>query len=417
MQAGALHPLALRHNIGVESMTWRRLAVFRVTVVFVSFVFASISATACAYAQLIETKAARIHIVDAHSGDVLLSRNADTPFPPGSLAKLMTAEVVFDALDTSRLTPETLYPISEHAWRTGGAPSRTTTMFAKLKSSVSVADLLQGLTIQMANDAAIALAEGLSGSETSFAQLMNDRAKTIGIERSSFINPTGFPGDGQQVTARELSTLADHLWRKHSDQYALFSQAAFEWNKIFQRNKNPLLALDINADGLITGFAEGHGYSIVASASDGNRRVFATLGGFETEAERLSETAKLLRWGLDTFHERNLLAVNEVVGEASVYGGEKPTVTLRVEETVSVTAPISHPEAVKMRMVYDRPLPAPIKQGDKVGELQIWVGDTLSKKVALRAAEPNMSGTLSQRALGAVAELLVGWLRQFSWTG
>src|SRR5690606_11225874 len=208
-----------------------------------------------------------------------------------------------------------------------------------------------------------------------------------------------------------------HLWREYPQLYTLFSQPAFEWNKIFQRNKNPLLALNIGADGLMTGFAEGHGYSVVASASNGSRRIFATFGGFESETERLEETRKLLQWGLDGFSTRELLAAKTVVGEASVYGGEKAALALRVEEQVNVLAPVGHPELVHARIVYERPLPAPIREGDQVGELQIWVGDTLSKQVKLHAAETIGSGTLRQRAFGAVAELLVGWLRQFSWAG
>lgn len=391
---------------------------FRVTTAITALVVVLIGTATVVHAQLIETKARRIHLVDAGSGAVLLSRDADAAFPPGSLAKLMTAEVVFHALEEGALSPETTFPVTEHAWRTGGAPSRTTTMFAAVKSSVPVADLIQGLTVQMANDAAIIMAEGMKGSEADFAQAMNERARQIGLKSARFINPTGFPGDGQpQVTAQEMTTLAMHLWREYPQLYTLFSQPAFEWNRIFQRNKNPLLALDIGADGLMTGFAEGYGYSIVASATKGNRRIFAALGGFENETERLEETRRLLQWGLDGFSTRELFAAKTIVGKASVYGGEKSDLALRVEDGVSVLAPVSHPEAIHARIVYERPLPAPVREGDQVGELQIWIGDTLSKQVKLYAVETIESGTLRQRAFGAVTELLVGWLRQFSWAG
>lgn len=391
---------------------------YRIGAIVTAFFIASFGVTsAVSAADLIETKARRIHLVDADTGFVLLSREADAPFPPGSLAKLMTAEVVFHSLQEGQVTPETEYFVSEHAWRTGGAPSRAATMFAKVKSTVPLADLLQGLTVQMANDAAIVMAEGMRGSEASFAQLMNERAKQIGLKDSHFANPTGLGEGQQQVTARDMVTLANHLWRSYPEQYALFSQPAFEWNRIFQRNKNPLLNLNIGADGLMTGLAEGHGYSIVASASNGSRRVFAALGGFETEQERVEETRKLLQWGLDGFAMKDLFAAREVVGEASVYGGKQSVLKLRVEDKVRVLAPVANPEALHARIVYERPLPAPIMEGDKVGELQIWVNDTMSQKVDLHAAETVESGTLRQRALGAVAELLVGWLRQFSWAG
>jgi len=393
------------------------MQLYRIGAVVTAFSIATFGVSSAGSADLIETKAKRIHLVDADTGFVLLSREADTLFPPGSLAKLMTAEVMFHALEEGQVTPETAYFVSEHAWRTGGAPSRAATMFAKVKSTVAVADLLQGLSVQMANDAAIVMAEGLRGSEAGFAQLMNERAKEIGLKDSHFANPTGLGNDTQKVTAREMTSLAIHLWRSYPEQYALFSQPAFEWNKIFQRNKNPLLNLNFGADGLMTGLAEGHGYSIVASASNGGRRVFATLGGFETEQERVEETRKLLQWGLDGFAMKDLFAARDVVGEATVYGGIASILPLRVEEKVSVLAPVAEPEALHARIVYERPLPAPIREGDKVGELQIWVNDTLSQKVELHAAETVESGTLRQRALGAVAELLVGWLRQFSWAG
>jgi len=385
---------------------------FRITAIAALLVVATGS---IAQADLVETTAKRVHIVDADSGLVLLSRGADEPFPPGSFAKLMTAEIVFHALEEGRLSPDTEFQVSEHAWRMGGAPSRTATMFAKLKSSVPVADLLQGLTVQMANDAAIVLAEGMKGSEEAFAQAMNERAKELGLKNTHFVNPTGLPAQGHHVTARDMTALAMHLWRAYPERYALFSQPAFEWNRIFQRNKNPLINLNIGADGLMTGFAEGYGFSVVASASNGERRVFATIAGLETEAERVEEARKLLQWALDGFTKRQMFAAHQKVGEADVYGGEKKTVGLRVGDAVSVLAPVDNPSALHVRIVYQRPLPAPIREGDVVGELQVWVGDTLSSRADLYAAETVEYGTLSQRAFGAVAELLVGWLRQLSW--
>jgi len=183
-------------------------------------------------AEPIETTAAQAILIDAHSGAVLFEKNADEVFPPASLALLMTAETVFQAIADGRVTEEQEFKVSEHAWRTGGAPARRTTMFAKLNSMVPVIDLLRGVIIQIANDGAIALAEGLSGSEQAFAREMTLRALEVGMTKSRFANPTGYDDPDNQTTARDLAILARHIIAKRPNYYALFSQPDFTWNNM-----------------------------------------------------------------------------------------------------------------------------------------------------------------------------------------
>ncbi|WP_309084450.1 D-alanyl-D-alanine carboxypeptidase family protein [Chelativorans sp.] len=363
-------------------------------------------------APLFETKAAQAFLVDGGTGAVLYQKDPDTPFPPASLAKLMTVEVVFHALKNGRLSMHDQFVVSEHAWRKGGAPSGTATMFAAVKSSVPVAALIQGIIVQQANDACIILAEAMAGSEENFAKLMNERARAIGLKTSTFVNPTGLPAEGHQVTAREMVLLAQHLQREYPQYYRYFSQPEFEWNRILQRNRNPLLRLDIGVDGLGSGFTEGIGYSIAASQKRGDRRVFAALAAIPSEEERVEETRKMLEWAMSAFQQRQLFAAGEIVGEASVYGGEEGSVPLRPQGPLVALVPAAgHEQPVSARIAYQGPLPAPVEEGTQVAKLQVWLGDTLSQETPLYAAESVAAGTLRQRAFGAVQELLVGWMR------
>lgn len=270
------------------------------------------TAAAKAQASLV-TKAPQALLIDDRSGTVLLSKSASDPIQPASLAKLMTAEVVFEALGKGRTTLETAYPVSEYAWRTGGAPSGTSTMFARIKSTPTVADLLQGMIVQSANDGAIILAEGLAGSEQAFAQEMNQRAKELGLEGSHFVNSTGLPAEGQRVTLQDLIRLARHIHGAHPEFYKYYAQPAFTWNNITQRNRNPLLRLDVGADGMGTGYTEASGFALVGSAEQNGRRLFLALSGLASVKDREEEAKKLIQWGMSAFDTVHLYAANETV--------------------------------------------------------------------------------------------------------
>jgi D-alanyl-D-alanine carboxypeptidase (penicillin-binding protein 5/6) len=240
---------------------------------------------------------------------------------------------------------------------------------------------------------------------------MNERAAELGLKRSVFRNSTGLPAEGQAVTARELVALAAHLWREYPEFYRYYSQADFTWNKIFQRNRNPLLALNVGADGLATGYTEASGYAIAGSAERNGRRVFVAMSGMDSDRQRAEEARRLIEWGMRAFDRMEIFAAGEVVGEAKTYGGQKSGVALRAAGPVAIFVPVANRDRLVARIVYQGPLVAPVEEGTPVGALKVWIGDTMSQETPLYAAESVGQGPLHRRALDAVEELLIGWLR------
>ncbi|MBO1039285.1 D-alanyl-D-alanine carboxypeptidase [Brucella pituitosa] len=377
----------------------------------------ALSMTAPGYAETVQaafaTKAPQVLLLDDKSGTILLSKNPGMKVPPASLAKLMTAEVVFEALEKGQTTLETSYPVSEYAWRTGGAPSGTSTMFARIKSTPTVADLLQGMIVQAANDGAIILAEGLSGSEAAFAQKMNERAKELGLTGSNFVNSTGLPAAGQTVTLSDLIKLARHLHSAHPEHYTYYAQPAFTWNNIMQRNRNPLLRLDIGADGLGTGYTEASGYALVGSAEQNGRRLFLAMSGLTSIREREEEAKNLIQWGMTSFDTVSIYAANEKVSTAQVFGGSASSVPLKVKDGVELLLPKEGRDKLKARVSYQGPLNAPIEADTQVGILQFELNGNVVQQMPLYTAQAVPVGTLSERAMGAVLELSTGWLRKY----
>ncbi len=357
-----------------------------------------------------DTKAKQILLVDAETGTVLFSRAENDPVPPASLAKLMTMEVVAEAIAKGEISAETVYDVSEHAWRTGGAPSGTSTMFAALKSRIRVADLLQGMAVQLANDACIILGEGMTGSEAAFAYKMTARARELGMPLATFRNATGLPDPQNQITMSELVTLTRHLHEAHPDLYRLYAQPEFEWNKILQRNKNPLIAANVGVDGLATGFAEGYGFSLAASMQRGDRRVYLAMGGLATDKDRTEESRKVLDWAMTAFEKRRIFTDGEAIGEASIYGGAASHVALVAGGPVDVLLPVDNPERLTARVVYKWPLRAPVEAGAEVGVVRLWNGEKLLREVPVKTASAVDKGTLASRALDALQELLFFWL-------
>lgn len=374
-------------------------------------IFMLLAMSGAVRAQLFETSAGQAFMIDAETGSILFSKDPDKLIPPASLAKLMTMEVVFNAINSGRLSLDDTFYVSENAWRTGGASSGGSTMFAELKSEIRLEDLIKGVIIQSANDGCIIIAEGMAGSEENFARLMTERARALGLERSVFKNSTGLPAEGQYVTVRELAKLALHIWRTYPEFYKFYSHTDFTWNKIFQRNRNPLLRMDIGADGLKTGFTEESGYAIVGSVNRDGKRLFVAMSGLASERVRAEEARKILDWGIRAFEKVELYADGEVVGEAATYGGEKSGVAVAAKGPVSILVPITNRDRLIARIVYDGPVEAPVETGTQIGTLKVWIGDTLSQETPLYAAEDVGKGTLTQRALDAVEELMIGWLR------
>ena len=360
--------------------------------------------------QLFYTRAKQAIMIEAETGTILYSKDADKLIPPASLAKLMTMEVVFHALKSGRYTMEDTFAVSENAWTKGGAKSGGSTMFAKVNSIIRLEDLIQGVIVQSANDACIVIAEGLAGSEENFAAQMTERAREIGLTKSVFKNSNGLPAEGQVVTMREVAFLGRHIWKEYPEYYKYYGQREFTWNKIKQQSRNPLLEMEIGADGMKTGFTEESGYAIVGSVNRDGHRVFVAMSGMTGNKERAEEARKLIEWGL-AFERTELFAGDEIVGEAQVFGGAKSGVALKAKGPIRIFLPLTNTERLVARIVYIGPLVAPVAEGTPVGMLRIWIGDEMSQETPLYAAETVELGTLPQRAFGAVGELLVGWLR------
>ncbi|WP_246663890.1 D-alanyl-D-alanine carboxypeptidase family protein [Phyllobacterium sp. SYP-B3895] len=362
--------------------------------------------------QLFDTKAKQALMVEDQTGTVLYSKMPETLIEPAALVKLMTMEVVFHELQAGRINLSTQYTVSEHAWRTGGAPSGGSTMFAKLKSAVSVGDLIQGVIVQSANDGCIILAEGIAGSEEKFADMMNARAKELGLNSSTFVNSTGLPDPKQRVSLTDLVALARHIKRSYPEFYHTYAQDNFTWNNIFQRNRNPLLRLDIGADGMGTGYTEQSGYGIVGATEHGDRRYVVALSGLASDKERAEEAKRIFEWAYQAFEEIDIFAAGETIGEASVFGGTKSSVALKATEKISLLVPVANRDRLKAHVVYKGPLVAPIKTGEEAGVLRIWIGDELVQETPVFTAEAVETGDLKKRSIDAMLELTTGWTRQ-----
>ena len=350
-------------------------------------------------------------LVDAANGGVLYERDPDKLIFPASLAKLMTAEYVFHELKEGRIQLTDEFPVSENAWRKGGAPSHSSTMFAALHSKIAVDDLLHGMIIQSANDACIVLAEGLAGTENEFAEKLTQRAREIGLAKSVFTNSNGLPDPNEFVTTRELAILARHIIIDYPEFYKIFGQPDFTWNKIHQQNRNPLLGLIEGADGLKTGFTKEAGYGLVGSAVQGGVRLIVVINGEKSAKERADEGKKLLEWGFRNFEDRKLFAAGQTVGYAKIYGGASGSVPLQVPDLVKLMVPKAGGEKLVARIAYQGPVPAPVTQGQTIGLLKVWRDDKLVLQVPLKAAESVAKGNMSQRAMDAVSEMVIALFR------
>ena len=360
-----------------------------------------------ALGQIYSTRAKQALLIDAETNTILFAKDYEVPIPPASLAKLMTMEVVFDRLNNGSLSLDDKFFISENAWKKGGANSGGSTMFAKLNSEISLEDLIRGVIVQSGNDSCIAIAEGMAGSEEAFAGLMNERAKKLGLTQSKFRNSTGLPDPEQYVTVRDLGILARHVITKYPQRYKYYSEPSFTWNKINQRNRNPLLKMKIGADGMKTGYTDASGYAIVGSAVRDGKRLITVLSGMTSKRQRGEEARKILDWGFRAFEKVDLYDANEIVGQADVYGGEKDVPVIG-DGPVSIYMPIGNRDKLRARISYQGPLVPPIEKGQKIATLKVWIGDTLSQETPLYAAESIERGTLVQRARDAVMELLLG---------
>ncbi|MBF9235404.1 D-alanyl-D-alanine carboxypeptidase family protein [Microvirga alba] len=365
-----------------------------------------------ALAQSFQTTAPTAILIDADTQTILFEKNADELMAPASMAKTMTAEVVFSELKNGRLSMNSEFTISTNAWRRGGAGSGGSSMFAKVNTSIRLEDLLRGLVVQSGNDAAIAIAEGISGTEDNFARLMNERAQQIGLTKSTFRNATGYSDPHQKVTVRDLAKLSLFIIDTYPDLYKMFGEREFTWNKIRQQNRNPLLTMDIGADGLKTGNIEESGYGLIGSAVQNGQRLIVVVNGMKTAKDRATEARKLLDWGFRAFEPQQLFAEGQVIGDAQVFGGDQRSLPLVSKKPVRVLVRRGEGERISARIVYTGPLKAPIQKGAEVARIQVNRGDMQALEMPLYANEDIREGNLRQRALDGLLEFGTGWVRR-----
>ncbi|NOC44179.1 D-alanyl-D-alanine carboxypeptidase family protein [Ruegeria sp. HKCCD7559] len=322
-------------------------------------------------AQAFDTSARAAYVIDQTTGTVLLSKEADQPLPPASMSKLMTLYVAFEALRDGRLTLDETLPVSEHAMSYGGS-----TMFLNTQDRVRVEDLLRGIIVLSGNDACVVIAEALSpdGTEAGFARYMTQRAKQMGMNNSNFANSNGWPAAGHMMSVHDLAVLADRLITDFPEYYPLFAEEVFEFDgraPSNARNRNPLLRLDIGADGLKTGHTQEAGYGLVGSAKQGDRRVIFVLTGLDSTGQRAEEAEAVVNWSFRNFVERTVATAETPIAEAKLWMGEKKTVGLVPEGDLNVLFPVLGTQNVEAEVVYDGPINAPVKKGQQLAELVI----------------------------------------------
>ena len=321
---------------------------------------------AAAASNGMETVAKQAYILDMQTGAVLLAKDPDTPSPPASMSKLMTIYMAFEELKAGRLALDDKLVVSRKAWRMGGSK-----MFVEIDKQVRVEDLLRGIIVQSGNDACIVLAEGLSGSESAFADAMNRKARELGLTDSHLVNSTGWPADNHAMSPRDLAVLAGRIIEDFPEYYPYFAEKSFRYNKIKQGNRNPLLYRDTGADGLKTGHTRASGYGLVASAIRDDRRVVMVLTGMESARIRSFEARRLLNWAFQSFRNYTLFEGGAEVERADVCLGGGDTVPLVAARDVKVSLPRTSRRGLKVKVVYDGPVPAPIEKGAQIAKLMV----------------------------------------------
>ncbi|PLC54699.1 peptidase [Pollutimonas nitritireducens] len=316
--------------------------------------------------------------LDVNSGQFIASQNPDEKVEPASLTKLMTAYLVFEAIEDKRLSLDQTVNISEKAWKTEGSR-----MFVKPNTQVSVSDLLQGLIVQSGNDATVALAEAVAGSETAFVALMNEEAAKQGLKDTHFVNSTGLPDPAHLTTVRDLAVMAKNIVTKHPQHLHYYSQKEFTYNKIKQNNRNRLLWTDPTVDGLKTGHTSSAGYCLVATALRDGRRVVSVIVGASSDGARIENSLKLLNWSFQNFDTIKLFDNTKPAVMARVWEGQAETVGLGGLEPMWVTVPRGKGPEVKPVAQYTQPLIAPLKNGAKVGTVSLSLDGKLLRQESL----------------------------------
>ena len=331
-------------------------------------------------------------LMDVASGEVLVEHNGDERLPPASLTKLMTAYIATLEIQKGQISDSDMVTVSEKAWRTGGSR-----MFIQVNTQVSVDDLLHGIIIQSGNDASVAMAEHIAGSEEAFADLMNATAQRLGMTNSHFMNATGLPDPEHYSSANDMAKLARAIIYEDPAHYAIYAQKEFLWNNIKQPNRNLLLWRDKTVDGLKTGHTEEAGYCLVASAVRDNMRLISVVFGTDSEQARAAETQKLLTYGFRFFETRTFYQKGAELAEAQVWKGQQSKLKAGLAQDLTMTLPRGQVEKLQAVMSFNGTLTAPIRQGDVVGKVEVKLDDKVVRSTDLVALETVEEGGLFRR--------------------
>lgn len=354
------------------------------------------------------TKAPNAILMDARTGKSLFEKEADVPIDPASTSKLMTQIMVYERLADGTLTLDTEFLVSKNAWRKGGARGGGSTMYLEPESRVKLGDLLKGAIIDSGNDACIAIAENIAGTEEAFAGLMTQRAREMGL-KANFRNATGLYDPEHKISVRELALLAEYIMRKYPDYYKFYSQTSFTWNNITQQNRNPLLLEYPGADGLKTGYVKEGGYNLVGSAVRNQRRLIMVIAGLPSIGERREEAAKLLDWGFRQFKPFSLYAAGDTVGQVRVWGGTIGTAPLVTKDNVKIALSEEESRQVKVELSYKGPLVAPVSAGTKVGRIRFQLqGKTIAEQPIYTGQDVPATDSTWKRALDSLIIMAIG---------
>ncbi|TNE42662.1 MAG: D-alanyl-D-alanine carboxypeptidase [Alphaproteobacteria bacterium] len=353
---------------------------FRRLFVILTLVSLVFPAAARAQDDLIDTPGTYVVLMDADTGEVLYNKNGDVRMAPASMSKLMTIAVLFDAIDSGVYSLNDTFHVSRKAWQKGGSK-----MWVMVDTDIRIEDLIQGIIVQSGNDACIVVAEGIAGSEDAFAERMTEFGQRIGLQNSTFRNSTGWPDPNHMMTAHDLALLARYLIKQHPDLYHYFAEQEFSWSDITQPNRNPLLFLNLGADGLKTGHTEESGYGLVGSSVRDGQRMIMVVNGLNSERERASEGRRLLEVAHREFKHLDLFAAGEEVSQATVWNGQAKRVPLVVNDDVKAVLHRRVRDDLKVTVNYSGPLPAPIVAGTQVATLTVEAPGMTTKEVPLYA--------------------------------
>ena len=315
----------------------------------------------CTVVQAFSTTARTALVIDNTTGEILLSKDINRPIPPASMSKLMTLWMVFESLDEGKLEMDDTFKVSKKAWKKGGSK-----MFLREGENVKIEDLIKGVIIQSGNDACIVLAEGLAGTEENFAELMTIRAKEIGLTNSNFKNSTGWPDPEHKMSSKDLVVLATKIREEYPSYYEIFNNLEFTWDGISQANRNPLLSMNLGADGLKTGYTKEAGYGLIASAKQNERRITFVITGLKSTGQRAREAKGITTWAFKKFKLKKYFEKSSTILEAPVWRGKKERVKLSASNNIQILIANDSEENTKMHVVLKEPLIAPLKKGQRV---------------------------------------------------